>query len=109
MMTIVTHVTLKPGSEPEWDKAMRERLSAAKDKRGWLGGQLLIPLDHMDRRVIVGCWETRADWEAWHTDKAFEETRQRLEGLQTGLGESWWHEVIFDPRQERGTGAQYAP
>ena len=29
MMTIVTHVKLKPGSEPEWDAAMRERLSAA--------------------------------------------------------------------------------
>ena len=28
MMTIVTHVTLKEGHEPEWDAAMRERLGS---------------------------------------------------------------------------------
>ena len=29
MMTVVTQVTLKPGREPEWDSAMRDRLAAA--------------------------------------------------------------------------------
>ncbi len=94
MMTIVTHVTLKEGSEPEWDAAMRERLAAAVDKPGWLGGQLLMPLDRLNRRVIVGTWQTRADWEAWHQDPAFAQTRQRLDGLEQGQAENWWHEVI---------------
>ena len=98
MMTIVTHVTLKKGSEPEWDAAMRERLDAAKSQPGWIGGQLLIPLDRLDKRMIVGTWETRAAWEAWHQDPAFGETRKRLEGLQTGPNEHWWHEVIQDVR-----------
>src|SRR6266511_6222356 len=35
MMTIVTHVTLKEGTEPEWDAAMRERMQAARDQPGW--------------------------------------------------------------------------
>ena len=98
MMTIVTHVTLKEGSEPEWDAAMRERLEAARGRPGWVGGQLLIPLQAMNKRVIVGTWQTRADWEAWHADKAFAETRTRMDGLETGAGEQWWHEVVLDVR-----------
>jgi heme-degrading monooxygenase HmoA len=94
MMTIVSHVTLKEGKEPEWDAAMRERLAAAKGRLGWLGGQLLMPLDAMNKRVIVGTWQSRADWEAWHSDEAFQETRKRMAGLQAGDSEHWWHEVI---------------
>jgi heme-degrading monooxygenase HmoA len=96
MMTIVTRVTLKEGAEPEWDKAMRERLSAAKNQAGWVGGQLLIPLDGMNQRVIIGTWQSRADWEAWHTDDTFAETRKRLEGLEARASEQWWHEVMFE-------------
>ena len=101
MMTIVTRVTLKVGTEPEWDAAMRERLEAAKDQPGWIGGQLVIPLDRLDQRVIIGTWQTRADWEAWHTDEAFTETRKRLEGLESSPSEQWWHEVILEVRTER--------
>ena len=46
------------------------------------------------RRVIVGTWQTRADWEAWHNDPAFADTRAKLEGLETGQAEHWWHEVL---------------
>jgi hypothetical protein len=33
---------------------MRERLFAARERQGWLGGQLLIPLEPLDQRLIVG-------------------------------------------------------
>jgi heme-degrading monooxygenase HmoA len=99
MMTIVTHVTLKQGTEPQWDAAMRERLAAAAAMSGWVGGQLLMPLDRLNRRVIVGTWKTRADWEAWHKDATFEQTRQRIEGLEEGQPEHWWHEVVEDVRR----------
>lgn len=99
MMTVVTHVTLKQGCEPEWDAAMRERLDAAKTRTGWVSGQLMIPLTGLDKRVVVGTWATRADWEAWHTDPAFRETRERLEGLEAKPPEMWWHEVIVDARK----------
>ena len=98
MMTIVTHIKLKPGAEPEWDAAMRERMIAARDQPGWIGGQLMIPLDGLDRRLIVGTWQTRAHWEAWHNDPTFEATRDRLQGLEAGSPEHWWHEVIEDIR-----------
>jgi heme-degrading monooxygenase HmoA len=59
MMTIVTHVHLKEEAGREWDAAMRARLSAAKKRRGWVGGQLLRPSDKPDRRVIIGTWYAR--------------------------------------------------
>src|SRR5215471_20986282 len=81
MMTIVTHVHLKQGAGDDGDAVMRTRLSAARKASGWIGGQLLRPADKPDRRVIVGTWRTRANWEAWHHDPKFTGTRQRLDGL----------------------------
>jgi heme-degrading monooxygenase HmoA len=98
-MTIVTHAHLKEAAGPEWDGAMRTRLLAAKKRPGWLGGQLLRPSDKPDRRVIVGTWRTRADWEAWHQDPQFAETRRRLDGLENRPAEHWWHEVVLDVRK----------
>lgn len=98
MMTVVTHVTLKAGSEPEWDAAMRDRLSAAHGRPGWVGGQLLIPLDGHNKRAVIGTWESRADWEAWHEDEAFAETRARMDGLQEERGEMAWYEVVTEGR-----------
>jgi heme-degrading monooxygenase HmoA len=99
MMTIVTHVHLKEGAGQEWDGAMRARLLAAKKRPGWVGGQLLRQSDKPDRRVIVGTWRARADWEAWHQDPHFAETRRRLDGLESGPAEHWWHEVVVDVRK----------
>ena len=98
MMTIVTHVHLKEGVGRDWDAVMRTRLSAAKKRPGWIGGQLLRPADKPDRRVIVGTWKGRADWEAWHHDPQFTETRQRLDGLENAA-EHWWHDVVLDVRK----------
>jgi heme-degrading monooxygenase HmoA len=99
MMTIVTHVHLREGAGRRWDAAMRTRLSAARKASGWIGGQLLRSADKPDRRVIVGTWKTRANWEAWHHDPQFTETRQRLDGLESAPAEHWWHHVVLDFRK----------
>src|SRR5260370_33518006 len=78
---------------------MRTRLSAAKKRPGWVGGQLLRPSDKPDRRVIVGTWRARADWEAWHQDPQFADTRRRLEGLENRPAEHWGHEGVLDVRK----------
>ena len=98
MMTVITRVELRDGAQAEWDAAMHERLAAAQDQPGWIGGQLLRPLDQHSARVIVGTWASREDWVSWHDAEAFRETRQRLEGLQAGAGEMVWHEAIEDRR-----------
>ena len=100
MMTIITLVTLTQGTEPEWDAAMRSRFDAAKQQPGWKGGQLCIPLERLDQRLIIGTWESRADWEAWHGDPAFVETRERLDGLQQAGAEMRWYEVVISESQD---------
>ncbi|MGH7349793.1 MAG: antibiotic biosynthesis monooxygenase family protein [Candidatus Rokuibacteriota bacterium] len=96
MVTVVTHVPLKEGTEREWDTLMLERMSAAKKQRGWVGGQLLRS---PNGRVIVGTWQSRADWEEWHTDPEFVETRRRLDSMADGPTEPGWHEVVADVRK----------
>jgi heme-degrading monooxygenase HmoA len=100
MLTVITRLTLKDGAEQEWDGTMRDRMRAAEDQDGWIGGQLLKPLDEPAVRVIVGTWESRSHWEDWHDEEAFRATRDRLEGLQTGPAEVAWHEAVLDRRGE---------
>jgi heme-degrading monooxygenase HmoA len=95
-MTVVTYVTLKEGTAPEWDVAMRERLEAAKGQHGWVRGQLLMPLEDLTKRAIIGTWHSRANWEAWHQDEAFSETRRRLEDLEASPSETSWFEIIAE-------------
>ena len=96
MMTVITSVTLREGTEPEWDAAMRERLEAARDEPGWISGQLLMPLEALNQRIIVGTWQTRADWERWHESEAFAATRERLNELEVASQDMTWHETILD-------------
>lgn len=77
-------------------------MTAAESCEGWLGGQLLIPLDSIDARVIVGVWETRSHWEAWHSQPTFIETRQRLADLGVGTGVTTWYETIYEARSAAG-------
>jgi heme-degrading monooxygenase HmoA len=103
MMTVITRVSLKAGREPEWDEAMRERLAtASQDRPGWVGGQMLIPENGANQRVIVGTWNSRADWEAWHDDPAFKDTRQKLEELQDKPDQMEWFEVSIEAREAKG-------
>jgi heme-degrading monooxygenase HmoA len=96
MMTIVSHITIEPGKEPGWDAAFRERLAAVKDQPGWVAVQLSIPAHAVNKRVVIGTWETRADWEAWHATDAFRKTREQMEGVESEAREEWWHEVILE-------------
>ncbi|HXK34234.1 MAG TPA: antibiotic biosynthesis monooxygenase family protein [Dehalococcoidia bacterium] len=99
-MTIVSTIRLRQGAEPDWDAAMRDRLAAARRQPGWIAAQILVPLGAPDTRVIVGTWETRADWEAWHNDPAFAETRRRLAGLEAEPARDAWHETIVHTRRD---------
>ena len=98
MVSIVTSVRLKEGSEREWDDAMRERMAAAGRHPGWIGGQLLQPEDAGSTRIIVGTWRSRDDWERWHEDPRFTQTRHELDGLTAAPEEHTWFRVAIDAR-----------
>lgn len=98
-VTVMTHVALRDESAAEeWDSAMHARLGAARGQAGWIGGQFLRPAGDRVLRTIVGTWQTREDWEAWHNEEAFRETRERLEGLQARPAETSWYEVVEERR-----------
>jgi len=99
MMTIVTHLRIKEGQEPAWDTAFRERVEAAKAQPGFISVQLCIPVDAMNERVIIGTWQSRADWEAWHNADAFRQTREQMEETDTKRRREWWHEVVLEERR----------
>jgi heme-degrading monooxygenase HmoA len=100
-VTVITHHVLRDDSAAqEWDAAMYERLSAARDQAGWIGGQLLRATNDRLLRTIVGTWESRDTWESWHGEDAFRETRERLDGLQARPSETTWYEVIEEHREE---------
>lgn len=96
MMTVITRVSLEQGTEPEWDSAMRDRMATAESVDGWVAGQILIPLEALNERLIVGVWEDRAAWEAWHNDPAFQQTRDRLDAIGAGDGTTTWYETVYD-------------
>ena len=93
MMTVITESTVQPGGEAGWDAAFQERLRAARAQPGWLGLQVLIPEGEPQKRVIVGTWASREDWERWHAATPFRETRHDLDRLDASDGEPRWFAV----------------
>ena len=69
MMTVVTTVTLKDEATTQWDRAMHERVRSASDMDGWVAVKLLRDVDEPRRRAIIGTWESREHWAAWHDDE----------------------------------------
>ena len=102
MVTIVTELQVKPGSAPQWDELMRERMSTARKHSGWVSGQLLQPEGDPHRRVIVGTWKTRDDWKDWHNDSQFQDTRAELDQLVAGPEACVWHDVVLEGSHEAG-------
>jgi heme-degrading monooxygenase HmoA len=100
MMTIVTRVMLREEGVEQWDRAMHARVEAAREKSGWVSAQLLRGIDEPLERAIVGVWETREDWSAWHHDEAFRSTREQLAGLEAGETDSTWFEVVQNTATE---------
>lgn len=100
MMTVVTTMKLNPDAEGEWDTLIRDRFRSAHNRDGWVSGQLLSPTDAPHTRVIVGTWQRREDWEAWHQDPTFLATRDRLDELQAADHTTVWYAVVEDARAD---------
>lgn len=96
MLTVITNVKLAEGIEAEWDELMQRRLAGARSAQGWVSGKILKRLDEPGGRVILGVWESRDAWAAWHDTPEFRATRERLAGLGADAGREEWHEAIAE-------------
>lgn len=99
MVTIVSRVRIRAGEEQAWEEAFRERAAAAREQPGFVSVQLAIPADAPTERVVIGTWESRDDWEAWHGHEAFAETRRQLEEVDDEKEQDRWHEVVVHERR----------
>lgn len=100
MKTVITYVTLADSIVTEWDDTMQRRLQAAESAPGWVAGQILASSENPGERVIVGVWEAREDWAAWHEDEAFRQTRSRLERLGARSGTTTWYDTLYVARRQ---------
>jgi len=99
MLTVVTHVRVKEGHRSEWDRVFSERVEAAAGKEGFVEVQLCKPRESdTGDRVIVGTWQREQDWQAWHHDPEFVETRRELEEAADETDASQWYDVIVSSR-----------
>jgi heme-degrading monooxygenase HmoA len=95
MESVITRVVVNEGAESDWEAVMRDRMTAAESFPGWIGGSILAPEEDRSARLILGLWETRADWQRWHDAPAFRETADRLQGLERDTGTPTWHDVAY--------------
>jgi len=99
MVTVVTYVRIKDGREREWDEVFSKRAQTAREQEGFECVQLCRPDDSPSERVIVGTWQTHDNWEAWHQEPAFVETRHELEEIDDASDQSRWYNVIVEERR----------
>ena len=100
MVTVVTHVRLREGAQEEWDAVFAQRVEAARERQGFVFVQLCRTDGDAGERVIVGCWERDEDWESWHNDPEFVETRNELEhAAADGTGATERFEVLLERRR----------
>jgi heme-degrading monooxygenase HmoA len=98
MMTVISTMEMQSGATAEWERLIQERFQSAHRREGWVSGQLLVSEDTPDIRVIVGTWRSKEDWQAWHEDPEFLESRGRLDALQPSGHAPVWYEVIGEAR-----------
>ncbi len=94
MMTVITETTVQPGHEAQWDDAFRRRVEAARRQPGWVDVQVLTPAGEPNKRVVVGTWRSREDWERWHQQEAFRQTREPMNQVTMSDGQPHWHQVV---------------
>jgi heme-degrading monooxygenase HmoA len=100
MVTVVTHVRLREGAAKEWEAVFAQRAEAARERQGFVFVQLCRTDADAGERVIVGSWERHEDWESWHHDPEFFETRNELEhATADGTGDTQWFEVLLEQRR----------
>ena len=75
---------IKPGTEGEFKKIMRETLSGAAHADGFISGETLQSIDDPTVHVTISQWKDMSSWNAWINS---EERRKRQEEYDRVLAE----------------------
>ena len=94
MMTVISETMVRAGRERDWDRAYHQRAADASRQDGWIDLHLLIPVDALLHRVVVGTWRDRGAWERWHETETFRRTRQALDDATESHTADRWFKVV---------------
>ncbi|MGO1173557.1 MAG: antibiotic biosynthesis monooxygenase family protein [Actinomycetaceae bacterium] len=61
----ITALTFPPGAEAEIERRFAARRRAVDEQPGFLGFELLRPVQGEERYFVVTRWQSREDYEAW--------------------------------------------
>lgn len=93
MITVITETVLKPGFEAQWDHAFHARIANASEQPGWVAVNLLTATDDPCKRVVIGTWNSREDWDRWHETELFQQTRPLLAAATAHEGQPQWFNI----------------
>ena len=83
-------------SDPEeWDRAMLRRIHEAQAWPGWYGVRIHAPHDDGSQRLVIGCWETVADYERWTSGDDYRRSLEEMTAFQVCPPETRWHRFLF--------------
>lgn len=70
MIRVIIERILAEGLESHYEEAAREALIRTMAQPGFLSGESLCDVARPNRRIVLGSWRSRQDWEAWyHSDE----------------------------------------
>ncbi len=65
MIRIIIERILAEGLEAHYEEAARAALMTTMAQPGFISGESLQDLGQPNRRIVLGTWRSRREWEAW--------------------------------------------
>jgi heme-degrading monooxygenase HmoA len=100
MITAMNRIFVHPDHMEAFETNFRNRAGLVDQMPGFIGNQLLRPVNNGDPYIVLTFWEARADFDAWVRSDAFVKGHARSGTLPketfTGPSKVELHEVILD-------------
>ncbi len=65
MIRIIIERILADGLESHYEEAARAALIQTMSQPGFISGESLCDIDRPNRRIVLGTWRSRREWDAW--------------------------------------------
>ena len=100
MITTMNRISVHPDHMEAFETNFRNRAGLVDKMPGFVGNQLLRPVNPGDPYIVLTHWESRADFENWVHSEAFAKGHARSGSLPsdtfTAPSKVELHEVILD-------------
>lgn len=103
MITAMNRIFVNPEYTQQFEENFRNRAGLVDSMPGFLGNQVLRPVNDGDPYIVLTFWNSREDFEGWISSDAFKQGHARSGSLPreafSGPSKVEIHEVIMDTNQ----------